>query len=206
MGIRPVPPAANTRSPKVARRRDPPKVARRGGSSPEASPPGDGSPRRSQQDGHVCQMYRASDVRDLIERAAATTLALSAITGPHWTTPNQWRAWRIHQVGGSGSSTKKLSPAPSPVRWMGEPTPSCLPLTTSRSQRTLQMTTCAGGRPAPARHRRLASPSPQVRHARPDNAVTRRTTPAPVQRSRGRTGRRRAGRRATGRSPRLQTD
>ena len=37
-----------------------------------------GDLRRAQPDGHVCQMYRASDVRDLIESAGATTLALSA--------------------------------------------------------------------------------------------------------------------------------
>ncbi len=37
-----------------------------------------GDLRRAQPDGHVAQMYRASDVRALIERAGATTLALSA--------------------------------------------------------------------------------------------------------------------------------
>jgi SAM-dependent methyltransferase len=37
-----------------------------------------GDLRRAQPDGHVAQLYRASDVRALIERAGATTLALSA--------------------------------------------------------------------------------------------------------------------------------
>ena len=37
-----------------------------------------GDLRRSQPDGHVAQMYRAADLRRLIERAGATTLALSA--------------------------------------------------------------------------------------------------------------------------------
>lgn len=37
-----------------------------------------GDLRRAQPDGHLCQMYRASDVRGLIERAGARVLALSA--------------------------------------------------------------------------------------------------------------------------------
>lgn len=37
-----------------------------------------GDLRRAQPDGHVCQLYRAADLRGLIERAGATTLAMSA--------------------------------------------------------------------------------------------------------------------------------
>ena len=37
-----------------------------------------GDLRRAQPDGHVCQMYRSADLRALIERAGASTLALSA--------------------------------------------------------------------------------------------------------------------------------
>jgi SAM-dependent methyltransferase len=67
-----------------------------------------GDLRRSQPDGHVCQMYRASDVRDLIERAGATTLALSAsnwasLDHPEATaalaqSPRRWQQFLDHEA------------------------------------------------------------------------------------------------------------
>jgi SAM-dependent methyltransferase len=67
-----------------------------------------GDLRRSQPDGHVCQLYRACDLRGLIERAGATTLALSA---SNWASldhpeaiarveasPSRWQRFLHHEV------------------------------------------------------------------------------------------------------------
>jgi hypothetical protein len=67
-----------------------------------------GDLRRAQPDGHVAQMYRASDVRALIERAGATTLALSAsnwasLDHPEATalveqSPRRWQRFLDHEA------------------------------------------------------------------------------------------------------------
>lgn len=67
-----------------------------------------GDLRRSQPDGHVAQMYRAADVRRLIEQAGASTLALSAsnwasLDHPEATalleeSPSRWQRFLDHEV------------------------------------------------------------------------------------------------------------
>lgn len=67
-----------------------------------------GDLRRAQPDGHVCQMYRTSDVRGLIERAGARTLALSAsnrasLDHPEATallegSPTRWKQFLDHET------------------------------------------------------------------------------------------------------------
>jgi recombinational DNA repair ATPase RecF len=67
-----------------------------------------GDLRRTQPDGHVAQMYRAADLRRMVERAGATTLALSA---SNWASldhpeslsllagsPERWRRFLDHEA------------------------------------------------------------------------------------------------------------
>lgn len=67
-----------------------------------------GDLRRAQPDGHVCQMYRSADLRRLIERCGATTLALSAsnwasLDHPESTaqledSPRRWQRFLEHEA------------------------------------------------------------------------------------------------------------